>query len=147
MTDSQRPGTAGDAPFGAHVVSGIVHRRSQFSVTETVERLTEALDDAGANVFALIDQSAEADRAGLSLRDTKLLIFGNPAAGTPVMEAAPTAALDLPLKALIWADDRGEVWITYLSAEWLADRHNIPAETAKALSAVEALTSRLTVSS
>jgi uncharacterized protein (DUF302 family) len=111
-------------------------------VTGTVERLTEAVEGAGAKVFVVVDHSGEAERAGLSLRDTKLVVLGNPVAGTPVMDTSPLAALDLPLKVLVWADDAGAVWMSYLSAEWLAGRYGIPAELAKALSAPEALTSR-----
>jgi uncharacterized protein (DUF302 family) len=113
------------------------------SVAVTVERLTEAVKAAGAKVFVVVDHSGEAGTAGLSLRDTKLVVFGNPVAGTPVMEASPLAALDLPLKILVWADDAGTVWMSYLSAEWLAGRHGVPAELSRALSAPEALTSRV----
>jgi uncharacterized protein (DUF302 family) len=109
-------------------------------VADTVQRLTEAIEAAGAKVFAVIDQAAEAAAAGASLRDTQLILFGNPLAGTPVMEASPLAALDLPLKILVWADDGGVVWMTYLSADWLAARYDIPQEVVKPLSAVENLT-------
>ena len=128
---------------GTHHVSGVVNRRSPLPVADTVQRLTEAILAAGAKVFAVIDQSAEAAAAGASLRDTQLILFGSPLAGTPVMEASPLAALDLPLKILVWADDGGVVWMTYLSPEWLAGRYDIPQEVAKPLSAVENLTSRL----
>ena len=138
---------AGAIPFETHQTSGIVHRRSHLSVTETVERLTGAVVAEGAKLFAVVDHSGEAKRAGFSLRDTKLLIFGNPAAGTPVMLAAPLAALDLPLKVLVWADGAGVVWMTYLSAEWQADRYGIPADLVKPLAAVDALTGRIADSS
>jgi uncharacterized protein (DUF302 family) len=108
-----------------------------------VQRLTEAIVAAGAKIFAVIDQSAEAAQAGTSLRDTRLVLFGSPLAGTPVMAASPLAALDLPLKVLVWADDDGVVWMTYLSAEWLADRYDIPPDVAKPLSAVDNLTAHL----
>jgi uncharacterized protein (DUF302 family) len=134
---------AENVPFGTGATDGIVNRPSPVSVAETIERLTEAINAAGAKVFVLVDHSGEAEQAGLSLRDTKLLVFGNPAGGTPVMEAAPLAALDLPLKVLVWEDDAGTVWMTYLSAQWLAHRHNIPADLAKPLTAVDALASRL----
>jgi uncharacterized protein (DUF302 family) len=130
-------------PAGTHHVSGVVNRRSPLSVAETVERLTGAIGAAGAKIFAVIDQSAEAARAGTSLRDTQLVLFGNPLAGTPVMEASPLAALDLPLKILVWADDDGVVWMTYLSPAWLADRYDIPSDVAKSLAAVENLTGHL----
>ena len=85
-------------------------------------------------------------RPGLSLPDTQLVVFGNPLGGTPVMEAAPLAALDLPLKVLVWADDSGAAWMSYLSAEWLADRHGIPAEGTKPLAAPDMLTGRIATS-
>jgi uncharacterized protein (DUF302 family) len=132
-----------ETPAGARPTSGIVNRRSPLSVGVTVERLTEAVKAAGAKLFVVVDHSGEAARAGLVLRDTKLLVFGNPLGGTPVMQCAPLAALDLPLKVLVWQDDVGAVWMSYLSAEWLADRHGIPAELAKPLSAVEALAGHL----
>jgi uncharacterized protein (DUF302 family) len=87
-------------------------------VADTVEQLMTAIDGAGARLFVVIDHSGEAQRAGLSLRETKLLIFGSPAAGTPVMQVAPLAALDLPLRVLVWADDAGAVWMSYLSSDW-----------------------------
>lgn len=136
-----------DGPFWVQTPKGIFHRRSPFGVAGTIERLAEAISGAGAKLFVVIDQSGEAERAGLSLRDTKLLVFGNPVAGTPVMEAAPLAALDLPLKIIVWADDAGRVWMSYLSGEWLADRYEIPAELAKALAATEVLTSRVLATS
>jgi uncharacterized protein (DUF302 family) len=138
---------AEQVPFGAHPTDGVVHRHSPFSVADTVARLTAAIGAAGAKLFVLVDHSGEAERVGLTLRDTKLLIFGNPVGGTPAMQASPVTALDLPLKVLVWADDQGAVWMTYLSAEWLAQRHGIPAEQAKPLGAVDALTSRVAASS
>jgi uncharacterized protein (DUF302 family) len=130
-------------PAGARSTSGAVHKRAAFSVAETVERLTDAIDGARAKVFATVDHSGEAERAGLRLRDTKLVIFGNPAAGTPVMLASPLAALDLPLKVLVWEDDEGAVWLSYLEAAWLAVRHGLDARLAAPLSAVEQLTERV----
>jgi uncharacterized protein (DUF302 family) len=127
-------------PLGTHPIGGVVHRRSPYSVAESVQRLTAAIAGAGAKLFTVIDQSGEADNAGLSLRDTKLVVFGSPAAGTPVMETAPVAALDLPLKILVWADDNKEVWMTFLSGEWLAGRYGIPPDLAKPLGAAEKLT-------
>ncbi len=104
---------------------GVVSKRSPFDVDETVSRLTEAIEAAGAKVFALIDQAAEARKAGLPLRDTQLVIFGNPAAGTPIMAAIPLAALDLPLKILVSADDGGRTWMTYLDRNWLVSRYGL----------------------
>jgi uncharacterized protein (DUF302 family) len=130
-------------PSGTAPVDGIVHRRSPLPVAETVQRLTGAIQAAGAKLFADIDQSAEAASVGLSLRETRLVIFGNPAGGTPVMQAAPLTALDLPLKILVWADDLGVVWMTYLSPQWLSTRHGLTADLAQPLDAVEALTTRV----
>jgi uncharacterized protein (DUF302 family) len=121
----------------------VVNRRSPLPVADTVPRLTEAIVAAGAKVFAVLDQSAEAARAGSSLRDTQLVLFGNPVAGTSVMAASPLAALDLPLKILVWADDDGVVWMTYLSAEWLVGRYDIPPDVAQPLSAVETVASHV----
>ena len=127
-------------PLGAHPIGGVVHRRSPYSVAESVQRLSAAIAGAGAKLFAVIDQSGEADNIGLSLRDTKLVVFGSPAGGTPLMETAPVAALDLPLKILVWADDNTEVWMTFLSGEWLVGRYGIPPELATPLGAAEKLT-------
>ena len=104
--------------------AGIVTRLSPRTVTDTVARLTGILDAKGAKVFAVIDQAAEARQAGLDLRETVLVIFGNPVAGTPVMAAEPLAALDLPLKILIW-DDAGQTMVSYYPAATLAARHNL----------------------
>lgn len=131
-------------PIGAQSVDGVVHRRSPVSVAETVERLTEAVEKAGATRFALVDHSGEAARVGLSLRDTKLLIFGNPVAGTPAMVERPLVALDLPLKVLVWADDGGTAWMTYVSADWLAARYDLTAELSAPLQAAETLTGAVT---
>src|ERR1700694_475029 len=102
---------------------GIIHRRSGHTVEKIVEKLTAMLRDKGIAIFALIDHSGEAAKAGLHMRPTKLLIFGNPKAGTPLMLAAPSSAIDLPLKLLIWEDAEGVAWISYNSLEYLAERH------------------------
>ncbi|HEX4214565.1 MAG TPA: DUF302 domain-containing protein [Candidatus Dormibacteraeota bacterium] len=133
----------GGVPVGVHTTDGIVHRRSPVSVAETVERLTTLIAAAGAKVFTVIDHSGEAEHAGLSLRETKVVVFGSPVAGTPVMAASPLAALDLPLKVLVWADDGGTVWMSYCSARWLADRHGVPDQMAGPLGAPDALTGRV----
>jgi uncharacterized protein (DUF302 family) len=117
-----------------------VHRLSTLSVSDTVDRLTETIQKVGATVFAVIDQSGAAQAAGLTLRDTKLMIFGNPAAGTPVMQAVPLSAMDLPLKVLVWEDDRNQVWMSYLSAEWLSRRYGLSADLSQPLAAPDALT-------
>lgn len=132
------------APAGTVPVDGIVNIPSPLSVTGTVERLCGLIAEAGATLFAVIDQSAEAERAGLPLRETTLLIFGNPAAGTPVMAAVPLAALDLPLKILVWKDDAGAVWMTYLDAAWLAARYGLAGDLATPLSAPAVLAAKVT---
>jgi uncharacterized protein (DUF302 family) len=111
-------------------------------VTDTVSKLTGILSAKGIRLFAVIDQSAEARQAGLSLRDTTLVIFGNPAAGTPVMVAAPLAALDLPLKVVVWDDD-GQTKVSYYSPDALAARHRLGAGLAGNLAAVNVLTDAL----
>jgi uncharacterized protein (DUF302 family) len=132
-----------ETPAGTTPVDGIVNTRSPLPVPGTVERLSQLISAAGATMFGVIDQSCEAEQAGLTLRPTTLLIFGNPAAGTPVMAAAPLAALDLPLKILVWQDDDGAVWMTYLDPAWLAARYGLAKELTAALGAPAALTARV----
>ena len=112
------------------------------SVTETVSRLTGILGAKGLKVFAVIDQSAEASQVGLSLRATVLVLFGNPAAGTPVMVAAPLSALDLPLKVLVW-DDAGQTKVTYYGPAALAARYELNADLTAKLAAIDPLTDAL----
>ncbi len=119
---------------------GIVTRPSPFSVPDTIDHLQKVLAAKGVHLFALVDHSGEAEKAGLAMPPTKLLIFGNPAAGTPVMLAAPTAALDLPLKILVAQDSAGAVQISWNSPAWLQQRHGIPDALVKVLAAPEALT-------
>jgi uncharacterized protein (DUF302 family) len=123
----------------------VVTKPSARSVTDTVARLTELLGAKGIKVFAVIDQRAEARAVGLDLRETVLVIFGNPAAGTPVMTAAPLAALDLPLKVLIWADD-GRTTVSYTAPSALAVRHHLDADLAAGLAGIDALTDALVAS-
>jgi uncharacterized protein (DUF302 family) len=134
---------ADTGPAGARPTSGVVHKRSPLSVAETVERLAMAIRAAGATLFFVVDHSGEAQRVGMALRDTKLLVFGNPVGGTPAMVASPLVALDLPLKILVWMDDDGAVWISYLDAAWLAARHGLATELAAPLSAVDGLTAQV----
>ena len=108
--------------------SGLIHLESKHSVDETLQRLETLLREKNVQVFALVDHSGEAAKAGLTLRPTKLLIFGNPKGGTPLMQAAPTVAIDLPLKALIWEDASGKVRLTYNDPAYLQQRHDVPAE-------------------
>jgi len=122
--------------------TGIVTKPSPRSVVDTVSRFTELLDVRGIKLFAVIDQSAAAADAGLELRETVLVIFGNPALGTPVMVESPLAALDLPLKVLIWADD-GVTRVSYTSPSALAVRHRLAAELAEKLAGIDAITDAL----
>ena len=108
--------------------NGIISQHSSHSVDDTMQRLLELLRTKGITLFAVVDHSGEAEKAGLKMPPTKLAIFGNPRGGTPVMLAAPTSALDLPLKILVWEDGEGAVWLSFNSADFLQDRHNIPAE-------------------
>jgi uncharacterized protein (DUF302 family) len=112
------------------------------SVTATVSRLTGILSAKGLKVFAVIDQAAQARQVGLELRETVLVVFGNPAAGTPVMAAAPLSALDLPLKVLIWADD-GQTKVSYVGPAALAARYDLSSELAAHLAAIDPLTDAL----
>jgi uncharacterized protein (DUF302 family) len=105
--------------------SGIVHIASQHSVAETVNKLEGMLHAKNVKLFAIVDHSGEADRAGLKMPDTKLLIFGSPKAGTPLMLAAPSVALDLPLKILVAEDAAGKVWVSYNSPKYLQERHGL----------------------
>src|SRR4029077_13487125 len=106
--------------------SGLIDIPSNHSVDKTVERLRAILRDKGITIFAVIDHSGEAAKVGMKMPATKLLIFGNPKAGTPVMLAAPSSAFDLPLKILVREDAEGKVWLTYNSSEFLQERHKIP---------------------
>ncbi len=119
--------------------NGMVHLASPRSVPETLERVESILKARGVTVFARVDHSGEAEKVGLKMNPTQLLIFGSPKGGTPVMVAAPTVAIDLPLKALVWQDANGKVWLSYNSAEYLKSRHNIPDALVKILAAVTPL--------
>ncbi len=106
-------------------VSGLISKPSPYSVPETMDRLVAVLQAKGMTVFARIDHAAEAQKAGLALRPTQLLVFGNPKGGTPLMAAAPTAVIDLPFKALAWEDAEGKVRLGYNSPSYLKERHGI----------------------
>ncbi len=118
---------------------GIIDTPSNHSVDETVERLKGILQAKGVTLFALVDHSGEAEKVGMKMSPTKLLIFGNPKAGTPVMLAAPSSAIDLPLKILIWEDAQGKVWVTYNSPTYLQERHGMPHELLQNIAVVETL--------
>jgi len=121
---------------------GLIDIPSNHSVDETVTKLEGILQAKGITLFALVDHSGEAAKAGMKMRPTKLLIFGNPRAGTPVMLAAPSSAIDLPLKILVWEDDQGKVWITYNSPSYLQERHNLRSELLPNIAVIETLAAK-----
>ena len=121
--------------------NGLVSIAAAHSVDETVEKIKSILVAKGVTLFAVVDHSGEAAKAGLQMPNTKLLIFGSPKAGTPVMLAAPSIAIDLPLKILVAEDAAGKVWISYNSTQYLAVRHGVPAELIKNLAVIEGLAS------
>ena len=119
--------------------SGIVTLRSNHSVEQTVAKLEELLRAKGVKLFAFVDHSGEAEKAGMTMPPTKLLIFGNPKSGTPLMLASPAAALDLPLKILVSEDSEGRVWVSYNSPPYLEARHNLPRDLIQNIAVVAAL--------
>jgi uncharacterized protein (DUF302 family) len=123
-------------PFSA---TGIVTKLSPWPVDATVDRITAVVQEKGMTVFAVIDHSGEAKAIGLELRDTKVVIFGNPRAGTPVMQSVPLAALDLPLRVLVWAD-RNQTKLSYTAPPELAARYGLSEELAARLAGIEGLT-------
>jgi uncharacterized protein (DUF302 family) len=122
--------------------SGIVDIRSNHPVDATVEKLKSILEAKAVTLFALVDHSGEAAKVGMVMRPTKLLIFGSPKAGTPLMLAAPSIAIDLPLKILVWEDERGQAWVSYSAPEYLRDRHNLPAALMANIAVIETLASK-----
>ena len=118
---------------------GIVNIYSHHSVERTVEKLEAVLHAKGVKLFVVVDHSGEAENAGMHMRPTKLLIFGNPKAGTPLMLASPSVAIDLPLKILIWEDTDNKVWISYNSPAYLQARHGLPQELVQNIAVVGAL--------
>ena len=119
--------------------NGIISQPSQYSVTETIDRLEAVLQAKNITIFIRIDQQAEAEKVGLSLRPTQLLLFGNPQAGTPLMVAEPTIALDLPLKALAWESADSKVWLSYNDPNYLKQRFSLPDELIKNISVIASL--------
>jgi uncharacterized protein (DUF302 family) len=111
--------------------NGLVQVASKYGVEETVKRLESVLEERGVRVFSVIDHSGEAERIGMKMRPTKVVIFGNPKGGTPLMVASPSLAIDLPLKALVSEDESGKVWVCYNSPEYLQRRHGVPEELIK----------------
>ena len=118
---------------------GIISKPSKYSVQETLHRLETILTAKGIKIFALVDHSGEAEKAGLKMPPTKLLIFGNPKGGTPLMLAAPSIAIDLPLKILVAEDSQGQVGISYNSAEYLKERHGLPQDLLQNIAVVQTL--------
>jgi uncharacterized protein (DUF302 family) len=123
--------------------NGIVHKPSRHSVDETLGKLQNILEAKGIAVFALVDHSGEAAKVGMKMRPTKLLIFGNPKGGTPLMIAAPSIAIDLPLKLLIWQDEQEKVWVSYNTPEYLAERHGLSPQLAQNIGFIETLASNV----
>ena len=118
---------------------GIIDWPSNHSVDQTVENLKDILQSKGIKLFALVDHSGEAEKVGITMGPTKLLIFGSPKAGTPLMLAAPSVAIDLPLKILVWQDDQGKVWVSFNSPEYLKERHGLAEELLQNISVAETL--------
>jgi len=133
------PATSRTAP---ETSNGFISKLSNHSVEQTVEKLKNILQSKGVALFALIDHSGEAEKVGMKMRPTKLLIFGSPKAGTPVMLAAPSIAIDLPLKILVWEDGQGKVWVSYNSSDYLKERHGLPHELLQNIAVVETLAAK-----
>jgi uncharacterized protein (DUF302 family) len=126
-------------PHQVHAGDGIISKASKYSVPETLRRLETLLTAKGVKVFALVDHSGAAEKAGLKMPPTQLLIFGNPKGGTPVMLAARTAAIDLPLKALAWQDANGQVWLSYNDPAYIQRRFGLSADVIKPLAGMGAV--------
>jgi uncharacterized protein (DUF302 family) len=122
--------------------NGLLEVASPYTADETVNRLKSVLAGRGVQVFALIDHSGEAEKVGMKMHPAKLVIFGNPKVGTPLMVAAPTLAIDLPLKALVWEDEGGKVWVSYNSPEYLQQRHGVPEDLIKNIAVAGALVAK-----
>jgi len=122
--------------------NGIVDIRSNHPVDATVAGLSSILEAKGVTLFAVVDHSGEAAKAGMTMRPTKLLIFGSPKAGTPLMLAAPSIAIDLPLKILVWEDENGQAWVSYNTPDYLRDRHRLPPELISNIAVIETLAAR-----
>lgn len=122
---------------------GIVELVSRSSFAETLQKLTQLLTQKGVTIFAVIDHSGEAAKVGIEMRPTRLVIFGNPKDGTPVMLASPSAAIDLPLKILIAENEAGKTLVSYNTPEYLAQRHGIPPDLAEKLAAVKLLAEKI----
>ena len=119
--------------------NGIISKSSKYSVPESLNRLEAVLMSKGITIFVRIDHSGEAEKVGLKMRPTQLLIFGNPKTGTAVMNSSPSVAIDLPLKALAWEDERGKVWVSYNSPAYMKQRHDLKDEFIKNFAPVGSL--------
>ena len=119
--------------------NGILSKRSNHSVAETLDRLNHSLQAKGVTIFAIVDHAGEAEKVGLQMPATKLVVFGSPRAGTPLMLAAPSVAIDLPLKILISEDSQGKVWVSYNSPQYLKQRHGLPQDLLQNIAVVETL--------
>ena len=122
--------------------NGIIDVPSPHTADETVDKLKGMLAAKGVTLFAMVDHSGEAEKAGMKMPATKLLIFGSPKAGTPIMLAAPSIAIDLPLKILVREDDAGKVWVSYNSAEYLQQRHGVPQDLMQNIAVVATLAAK-----
>jgi len=131
-----------ESPMPLKQSNGIIDTPSNHSVDQTVERLKSILKEKGITLFALIDHSGEAEKTGMKMRPTKLFIFGNPKAGTPIMLAAPSIAIDLPLKILIWEDEQQRVWLSYNTPEYLQKRHGVPQDLLQNIAIVSGLAAK-----
>ena len=116
--------------------NGLAHLSSPYAFAETIKRLESLLQAQGLTVFCRIDHSGAAEKAGLKMHPTQVIVFGSPKGGTPLMIASPTVAIDLPLKALIWEDGAGKAWISYNAPEYLKQRHDIPDELLKNIAGI-----------
>jgi uncharacterized protein (DUF302 family) len=122
--------------------NGIIDIVSNHSVDEVVEKLKGILSAKGVTLFALVDHSGEAAKAGMTMPPTKLLIFGSPKAGTPLMLASPSIAIDLPLKILVWEDSDGKTWVSYNAPDYLRERHGVPQELMQNIAVIEVLAAK-----
>jgi uncharacterized protein (DUF302 family) len=131
-----------ETPMAAITSNGIITIATNHSVDQTVEKLRGILQAKGVTLFALVDHSGEAEKVGLKMPPTKLAIFGSPKAGTPLMLAAPSIAIDFPLKILVWEDARGKVWLSYNAPAYLQERHGIPQDLLRNIAVVETLAAK-----
>src|SRR5437016_144767 len=125
-----------------HTDHGLAHVANRYSVPDTMGRLETLAKSRGLTIFARIDFSGDAQKVGLTMRPSQLLIFGNPKAGTPLMIASPSIAIDLPLKVLVWEGADGKVWISYNAPAYLQARHGLPPELVQNIAVVEALAAK-----